>query len=108
MARDAHSVVVTVHGPLAADDPPVLCRAVEEQLRRHARRVVVDFGPGELGPAAFRTAVRIDRICRAREAVCALVSIDPDRLSQATAGSAGVGRRPLVASSVAAALSLDA
>ncbi len=109
LARDADAVVVvTVHGPLTPDDRPVLCRAVEDQLRRHAaRRVVVDFGPGELGPTEVSAALRIDHICAARDAACAVVTGDRDRLRLVVPDDAPPGQRLVVASDLAAALTGD-
>ncbi|WP_042374020.1 hypothetical protein [Streptacidiphilus neutrinimicus] len=104
IARDAHAVViVTVHGPLAVDDRPVLCRAVDDHLRHRAARVVVDFGEGELGPVEVSTALRIDRMCRGRQTACALVTGDRNRLRQALADTAADGPAPAIATSLALA-----
>ncbi|SEM18070.1 hypothetical protein SAMN05414137_12012 [Streptacidiphilus jiangxiensis] len=105
IARDACAiVVVTVHGPLTVDNRPVLCRAVDDELRLHAARVVVDFGDGELGPVDVSTALRIERMCRGRATACALVTGDRDRLRQALADNAADGYGPVIATNLAAAL----
>ncbi|WP_161789974.1 hypothetical protein [Streptacidiphilus neutrinimicus] len=51
IARDADAdavVIVTVHGPLAVDDRPVLCGAVDDQLRHRASRIVVALAPARV------------------------------------------------------------
>ncbi|WP_157596823.1 hypothetical protein [Streptacidiphilus rugosus] len=76
------------------DDRPVLCRAVQEQLRSPAcRKIVVDFRCGDLRPAAVTAALRIHQLSSACQVPCTLVSEDRVTLRRVLADN-GPADRP--------------
>ncbi|WP_042388497.1 hypothetical protein [Streptacidiphilus melanogenes] len=107
--RDAWGVViVTLLAPLTLDDRPVLCRAVEEQLRRPVCHLVLNLGNDPLGPAAVSAVLRIDALCTARGVTRAVVTRDPDRVRRAITDNAPSGSRPEITVTAELATALSA
>ncbi|WP_161789972.1 hypothetical protein, partial [Streptacidiphilus neutrinimicus] len=69
------------------------------------RRVVLDFGATEIGPAAVGAVLRIDHDCRARDIPCTIVAEDRALLTRALADNLATPHQgPALATDLAAAL----